>query len=226
MVGAANNRPSPPGGPSAPNEATSSATRRASVRDSARPYAFVGSVGADQPASPRRSHHSATVMSGSQFSLSQSRISWATLSELCVGSSTWVMPVPFRTVRWIGWDPPLASVPRTATPRCTYTCSLLNPRSAPVGRARELSPGHRGEPLVRAAVAPALTPGRVGVPGGSIASRGARWPPLGHLGHDGVMILEHAVLDVHEGQAAEFEASFVKAKPIISGSPGFRSLRL
>ena len=40
------------------------------------------------------------------------------------------------------------------------------------------------------------------------------------------MILEHAVLDVHEGQGAEFEASFVKAKPIISGSPGFRSLRL
>jgi heme-degrading monooxygenase HmoA len=40
------------------------------------------------------------------------------------------------------------------------------------------------------------------------------------------MILEHAVLDIEAGSAREFEAAFAKAKSIIAGSPGFRSLRL
>ena len=40
------------------------------------------------------------------------------------------------------------------------------------------------------------------------------------------MILEHAVLDVSEGRRAEYEATFAKAKSIIAGSPGFRSLKL
>jgi heme-degrading monooxygenase HmoA len=40
------------------------------------------------------------------------------------------------------------------------------------------------------------------------------------------MILEHAVLDVREGSSAEYEATFARAKSIIAGSPGFRSLRL
>jgi heme-degrading monooxygenase HmoA len=40
------------------------------------------------------------------------------------------------------------------------------------------------------------------------------------------MILEHAVLNVREGAGTEFEATFARAKSIIAGSPGFRSLRL
>ncbi len=40
------------------------------------------------------------------------------------------------------------------------------------------------------------------------------------------MILEHAVLEVGQDQAAEFEAAFDQALPLISASPGFRSLRL
>jgi len=47
-----------------------------------------------------------------------------------------------------------------------------------------------------------------------------------HLGNDGAMILEHAVLDVRDGSGAEYEAAFVEAKAIIAASPGFRSLRL
>jgi heme-degrading monooxygenase HmoA len=40
------------------------------------------------------------------------------------------------------------------------------------------------------------------------------------------VILEHAVLEVGQDQAAEFEAAFDQALPLISASPGFRSLRL
>ncbi|MFC9553550.1 antibiotic biosynthesis monooxygenase family protein [Rhodococcus sp. NPDC056960] len=40
------------------------------------------------------------------------------------------------------------------------------------------------------------------------------------------MILEHAVLQVKPGVATEFESAFGQAKRIISGMPGFRSLRL
>jgi heme-degrading monooxygenase HmoA len=43
---------------------------------------------------------------------------------------------------------------------------------------------------------------------------------------DGAMILEHAVLDVAPGSSAQFEGAFAQAKPIISASAGFRSLRL
>src|SRR5580698_9461676 len=39
------------------------------------PYALVGRLGADQPSRPMRSHHSATVRSGSQLLSSQARTS-------------------------------------------------------------------------------------------------------------------------------------------------------
>jgi heme-degrading monooxygenase HmoA len=40
------------------------------------------------------------------------------------------------------------------------------------------------------------------------------------------MILEHAILQVREGEEEEFEAAFAKARPTISGSAGFQSLQL
>jgi heme-degrading monooxygenase HmoA len=40
------------------------------------------------------------------------------------------------------------------------------------------------------------------------------------------MITEHAILDVRPGREREFESAFAKAKPIIAGMPGFRSLTL
>jgi heme-degrading monooxygenase HmoA len=40
------------------------------------------------------------------------------------------------------------------------------------------------------------------------------------------MILEHAVLNVVEGESRRFEESFERAKSIIAATPGFRSLRL
>ena len=40
------------------------------------------------------------------------------------------------------------------------------------------------------------------------------------------MVIEHALLDVIPGLEGAFEAAFARAKPIISASPGFRSLRL
>jgi heme-degrading monooxygenase HmoA len=46
------------------------------------------------------------------------------------------------------------------------------------------------------------------------------------ISQDGVMILEHAVLDVAKGSSADFEAAFDEAKSIIAAAPGFRSLRL
>lgn len=42
----------------------------------------------------------------------------------------------------------------------------------------------------------------------------------------GVVILEHAVLDVRAGEGAAFEEAFGRASSIIAASPGFRSLRL
>src|SRR5580658_11258976 len=71
IVGPASRSPSPPGAPSAPNEAIARWTAMPSGRDRPRPYHSVGHVGADQPAVPMRSHHSATVSSGSQFSANQ-----------------------------------------------------------------------------------------------------------------------------------------------------------
>ncbi len=35
------------------------------------------------------------------------------------------------------------------------------------------------------------------------------------------MIVEHALLRIRSGQAAEFEAALAKAKPLIAASPGF-----
>src|SRR6186713_2757737 len=40
------------------------------------------------------------------------------------------------------------------------------------------------------------------------------------------MILEHAPLPVRPGQETEFLAAFEQARPIISGMPGCRSVRL
>jgi heme-degrading monooxygenase HmoA len=40
------------------------------------------------------------------------------------------------------------------------------------------------------------------------------------------MILEHACLDVIEGEEDRFEEAFAVAKDIIASAPGFRSLRL
>lgn len=40
------------------------------------------------------------------------------------------------------------------------------------------------------------------------------------------MIIEHAVLEVIPGREGEFEAAFARAKSIIAGSSGFRSLTL
>jgi heme-degrading monooxygenase HmoA len=42
----------------------------------------------------------------------------------------------------------------------------------------------------------------------------------------GVVILEHAVLDVIAGQEADFEQAFQQASGIIADMAGFRSLRL
>src|SRR4051794_12419293 len=70
MVGPASSRPRPPGAPSAPNSPIACCTRTPSSRDRPLPYHSSGHVGAAQPEVPRRSHHSPTVMSGSQFSSS------------------------------------------------------------------------------------------------------------------------------------------------------------
>lgn len=40
------------------------------------------------------------------------------------------------------------------------------------------------------------------------------------------MVLEHAVLEVRPGQAADFEVAFGQARPLIEATEGFRGLRL
>ncbi|PRX47218.1 antibiotic biosynthesis monooxygenase [Prauserella shujinwangii] len=40
------------------------------------------------------------------------------------------------------------------------------------------------------------------------------------------MLLEHALLHVKPGRAAEFESAFAEARPLIAGMPGFRRLTL
>jgi heme-degrading monooxygenase HmoA len=40
------------------------------------------------------------------------------------------------------------------------------------------------------------------------------------------VIIEHALLHVRNGQAAEFEAALGKAKPLIAASPGFQGIEL
>jgi heme-degrading monooxygenase HmoA len=40
------------------------------------------------------------------------------------------------------------------------------------------------------------------------------------------MIIEHALLPVRPERAADFEAAFAAARPIIASMPGFRSLSL
>ena len=46
------------------------------------------------------------------------------------------------------------------------------------------------------------------------------------VGHDGPVILEHALLDVRPGQADDFQQAFARAKTIIAGMPGFGGLTL
>ena len=75
MVGPASMTPSPPGGPNAPAAAMASATTPASPRDRARPKDSSGHVGTAQCESHSRSHHSATVRSGSQLDASQASMS-------------------------------------------------------------------------------------------------------------------------------------------------------
>ncbi len=59
----------------APNSPITDEIWLASSRLTPLPYHSTGHVGAAHPAMPRRSHHSATVRSGSQFSSSQARSS-------------------------------------------------------------------------------------------------------------------------------------------------------
>ena len=40
------------------------------------------------------------------------------------------------------------------------------------------------------------------------------------------MIVEVAILDVHAGSEAAFEAAFARARPLIAATPGFLGLRL
>ncbi|MEE9434893.1 MAG: antibiotic biosynthesis monooxygenase [Sphingorhabdus sp.] len=40
------------------------------------------------------------------------------------------------------------------------------------------------------------------------------------------MILEHALLRVRPGEAAQFEAAMAKAIPLISASPGFQGIEI
>jgi heme-degrading monooxygenase HmoA len=40
------------------------------------------------------------------------------------------------------------------------------------------------------------------------------------------VILEHALLDVIPGREAAFERAFEEARPLLTATPGFRSLRL
>src|SRR3954452_21329959 len=54
-------------------------TRTPSARERPLPYHSSGHVGVPQPDSPRRSHHSPTVRSGSQFSSSQA-VTWVVTS--------------------------------------------------------------------------------------------------------------------------------------------------
>jgi heme-degrading monooxygenase HmoA len=43
---------------------------------------------------------------------------------------------------------------------------------------------------------------------------------------DHLMIQEHALLDINPARAAEYEAAFQKAMPLISATPGFLGLTL
>jgi heme-degrading monooxygenase HmoA len=40
------------------------------------------------------------------------------------------------------------------------------------------------------------------------------------------VIIEHALLHVRQGRAAEFEAAISQAKPLIAASPGFQGIEL
>jgi len=44
--------------------------------------------------------------------------------------------------------------------------------------------------------------------------------------HDGLMVMEHAVLSVVPGQETDFETAFAEARPIIAGMAGFEGLTL
>src|SRR5262249_56230616 len=78
----ASNLPGPEGGPTAPAERSSPFTTPSSSRGRPFPNHCSGQVGAPQPDSHRRSHHSTSVRSGSQLSSSQRRTSPRTRSSV------------------------------------------------------------------------------------------------------------------------------------------------
>ena len=88
----------------------------------------VGRPGAAQPASPRRSHHSATVRSGSQLSPSQDRSSLSSSS------------VPRRLGRGVGHAPKLPGAPGTGNSVRTWVAS---PGCKTNGWMRHSTPGCR-----------------------------------------------------------------------------------
>ena len=121
IVGAASNKPSPPGAPRAPNSAMAFETSTESPRDRPRPYAFSGNVGADQPARPKRCHQSATVSSGSQFSSSQARTS-STTSLLVEAGRSVVSVIPTASPMRQPGSAPNALTLRATQPS-THVCA-------------------------------------------------------------------------------------------------------
>src|SRR5687768_6516987 len=110
IVGPASSTPSPDGGPTAPAARSSSPTIDTASRPKPRPNHSVGHVGVAHPDSPNRSHHSATVRSGSQFSLSQVRNSSRTASGLAVAITRLRVSVEelVDLFGWSGDDCPIA----------------------------------------------------------------------------------------------------------------------
>jgi hypothetical protein len=94
MVGPASISPRPPGAGRAPWSAMACCTRTPSARFRSLPNQSLGQVGTAHPEVPRRSHHSATVRSGSQLSASQSLASATTSPLVVVRSAVSVMEAP------------------------------------------------------------------------------------------------------------------------------------
>ena len=97
IVGAASSSPRPPGRAERAELGDRVRDEHGVATREAAAVGVSGRVGADQPARPRRSHHSATVRSGSQFSSSQA----------CTSSTTSLLVEEGRSV---------VSVMRTASP--------------------------------------------------------------------------------------------------------------
>ena len=131
MVGAARSSPRPPGAPRAPKSAISRWALTVSLRESPRPYAPTGRLGADQPARPSRCHHSPTVRSGSQFSASQVRSSSTRSSPLLVGEAVSVVSVVSVIVSPGSGRPAAADDARAGDRVCRARRSEANRPAAP-----------------------------------------------------------------------------------------------